>query len=273
MPRSFALSVVVPTKDRPELLRRCLESLGEVGDEVIVVDQSARPTPSESLPIRARVIPQAIPSLALARNHGALRARGSVVAFLDDDVVVAPDWRLGLREALSSASRPAAVFGAIAPLPGPGLPYCEYDHPRSRRFHRFSMPWEVGSGGNMAIDRSTLLRLGGFPTDLTPSAEDTALIVALLRGGHEVMFEPRMRVHHPRLEASWRWATRRPYALGMARLVRRTLDEGDLFGAAIGTAAVASQVRQMTSTERQLRREGRAYLRVFGRGLLRRRFS
>lgn len=262
---------MVPTKDRPELLRRCLESLGEGGDEVIVVDQSSRPSPPESLPITARVVRQAIPSLALARNHGALRARGNVVAFLDDDVVVAPGWRRGLRAALASAPRPVGVFGAIAPLPGPGLPVCEHDHDRARRFHRFSMPWVVGSGGNMAIDRSILLLLGGFPTDLTPSAEDTALVVALLRGGHEVAFEPEMRVLHPRVDGPGRQASRRPYALGMARLVRRTLGQGDPFGAAIGTATIASQVRQITSRERQVRREARTYLRVFGRGLLRRR--
>lgn len=265
------LSIVVSTKDRPTLLRRCLESLGESDDEVIVVDQSTRSSPTEALPIAARVIRQAVPSLALARNHGALRARGSVVAFLDDDVVVTPGWRRGLRAALASGPRPVAVFGAIAPLPGPGLPVCEHDHPGARRFHPFSMPWEVGSGGNMAVDRATLLHLGGFPTDLTPSAEDTALIVALLRGGHEVVFEPDMRVLHPRLDEGRRLATRRPYGLGMGRLVRRTLAQGDLFGVAIGTATVASQVRQITSRERQMRREGRTYLRVFGRGLVRRR--
>lgn len=89
------VSVVIPTRDRPELVRRAIESVftqDHAGDiEVIVVfDQSA---PDESLLREApgrwvRIVGNTrTPGLAGARNSGILASTGSLVAFCDDD-----DW-------------------------------------------------------------------------------------------------------------------------------------------------------------------------------------
>lgn len=74
------ISIVVPTRDRPELLRRCLAALEQqtVPVEVVVVEDSEGRGP------------------AWARNEGVRRAEGEVVCFTDDDCAPAPGWAEGL---------------------------------------------------------------------------------------------------------------------------------------------------------------------------------
>lgn len=88
-----AVSVVVPTRDRPELLRSAIDAVlaqdypGEV-EVIVVADQSA---PDTSLTRhddrrRVRVVRnRRTPGLAGARNTGILAADGDLVAFCDDD--------------------------------------------------------------------------------------------------------------------------------------------------------------------------------------------
>lgn len=69
-------SVVVPTRDRPELLRRCLAALERqtVPVEIVVVEDEEGRGP------------------AWARNEGVGRARAEVICFTDDDCAPAPRW-------------------------------------------------------------------------------------------------------------------------------------------------------------------------------------
>ncbi|MFY1655025.1 glycosyltransferase family 2 protein [Solwaraspora sp. WMMB762] len=91
--RTPTISVVVPTRDRPELLREAIAAIREqdypaVVDVVVVYDQS---TPDTTLasddPHRpVRVISNGrTAGLAGARNSGILAATGELVAFCDDD--------------------------------------------------------------------------------------------------------------------------------------------------------------------------------------------
>jgi glycosyltransferase involved in cell wall biosynthesis len=87
-------SVVVPTLDRPESLRRLVHALAEQtwrDFEVIAVDQSAQPTDCKlELPIRYVRIAERGPGNA--RNVGIEHATGEVVAFTDDDCEPDPTW-------------------------------------------------------------------------------------------------------------------------------------------------------------------------------------
>jgi GT2 family glycosyltransferase len=265
-----AISLVIPTRNRLALLNRCLDSL-EVGlDDILVVDQSDRAPSVEGLCRDVRVLRQPFANPALARTVGAYYAGGSVVAFLDDDVVVAPGWLAALRSALTATPPPAAVFGAIQPAPGSGVPHVTHVQPVRRRAHRLTLPWLVGAGCNMAFDRRVLLRLGSFAADMRPSGEDADIILRLLRDGHEVVFEPGMCVLHDRKPVAARVASRGPYGLGMARVVAEAARDGDRWAPVVGAVAAASQVGQMTARDPRTRVEGRTYLRAFLQGLTRR---
>jgi glycosyltransferase involved in cell wall biosynthesis len=89
------VSVVIPTRDRPVLLRRAVESVlaqdvvrsGDVAVEVVVVFDGTEP--DHALPVEhptVRTMTNArTPGLAGSRNTGILAARGELVAFCDDD--------------------------------------------------------------------------------------------------------------------------------------------------------------------------------------------
>ena len=87
------VSVVVPTRDRPELLRRAVTAIlsqtypGPV-ECLVVFDQSDPDLPWPELPAGRRLVlvrNQRTPGLAGARNSGILAATGELVAFCDDD--------------------------------------------------------------------------------------------------------------------------------------------------------------------------------------------
>lgn len=127
------IALIVPTKDRPDDLRKMLASLAaqtRVPDQVIVVDGSMppiRPVIDEfaSLPLEyVRVFP---PSLAQQRNAGMARLRPdvSLAGYLDDDVVLEPE---AVERMLEFWNRAQAEIGGAAfnitnnPSPG-GLPF------------------------------------------------------------------------------------------------------------------------------------------------------
>ena len=88
-----SVSVVVPTRDRPELLRRAVTAiLGQtypgLVECVVVFDQSDPDLPWEDPGPSRRLLlvrNQRTPGLAGARNAGATHATGELLAFCDDD--------------------------------------------------------------------------------------------------------------------------------------------------------------------------------------------
>ncbi len=110
-----SVSAVVPTRDRPELLRAAVRAIvaqdypGPV--EVVVVYDQSEPDPSLAelssprRPVRM-VTNTRTPGLAGARNCGTLAATGDLVAFCDDD----DEWLPGKLTAQADAL--AAVPGA-----------------------------------------------------------------------------------------------------------------------------------------------------------------
>ena len=93
------VTVIIPTKDRPELLERALRSIvGQtyVNLEILVVDDGSSPPVALSRGLagdhRIRILrldPSGGP--AEARNLGIEKARGAVIAFLDDDDEFTPE--------------------------------------------------------------------------------------------------------------------------------------------------------------------------------------
>ena len=105
-----SVSIVVPSKNRPAEIQRMLDSVlaqATMPIEVIVVDQS---TPAYRIEPFAGLLLLHDPSIAgltAARNRGAELARGDIVLFLDDDVVLESDCVAEVSRAF--AERPELV--------------------------------------------------------------------------------------------------------------------------------------------------------------------
>ncbi len=107
------IAIIVPTKDRPDELRRLLGSIASQSEQpyqVIIVDggaDSVERLASDYKSLRityVRVIP---PSLTAQRNAGIrnLKKDLSIVAFLDDDIVLEPDSILNMMNFWTLAGR------------------------------------------------------------------------------------------------------------------------------------------------------------------------
>ena len=126
---SVRLSVVICTKDRPQELATCLESLAgqtKLPAEILIVDASATAPEAVVDAFRQRV-PCAVqlicaqPGLPRQRNIGIRAARGDVVVFFDDDVVLEPQYLAELTQVYERdvARVVGGVGGAQIPDPTP----------------------------------------------------------------------------------------------------------------------------------------------------------
>jgi glycosyltransferase involved in cell wall biosynthesis len=116
------VSVVVPTRDRPQLLRRAVAAvLGQTYpgpiECLVVFDQSRPDLDWEELPAGRRLVAitnRRRPGLAGARNSGILTATGELVAFCDDDDEWLPEKLARQVEAL--LARPATAVATTGIL-------------------------------------------------------------------------------------------------------------------------------------------------------------
>jgi GT2 family glycosyltransferase len=179
---SVAVSVVVPTCGRPELLRRCIaaleaQTLPTVQYEIIVVDD----TISRRGP-------------AAARNIGWRHAGAPIVAFTDDDTIPERRW---LEEGLR-AMQPGvdAVAGRIV-MPVPATPT---DYERNEQ----GLERAEFVTANCFMRKEVLERLGGFDESFRLAwREDSDLHFRLLEAGCTLARAPGAIVVHPVRPAPW----------------------------------------------------------------------
>ncbi|HEX4219132.1 MAG TPA: mycofactocin biosynthesis glycosyltransferase MftF [Acidimicrobiales bacterium] len=107
------VTVVIPVKDRADLLERCLDAVGPEVPVVVVDDGSARPGPIAEVCRRHRarlVVRGQSGGPAVARNDALAEVRSELIAFLDSDCVPQPNW---LAELVGLFGDPE--IGAVAP--------------------------------------------------------------------------------------------------------------------------------------------------------------
>jgi mycofactocin glycosyltransferase len=205
-----AVTVVVPARDRPLETRACVESLLALDYppdllEVIVVDD-ASPSPLSKvlfdLPVRV-LRQETNEGQSAARNLASYIARGEVLAFTDNDCVADAGW---LRSLVACLCEPGTdMAGGHVLSPTSEGPVAAFEATRS--------PLDMGVAAstvgpeelvaylpscNLAADRETLRRLGGFDERMV-LGEDADLVWRALRAGCGVRYEPAAKIlHHHR---------------------------------------------------------------------------
>lgn len=230
------VSVVVPTWRRPAGLARALAGLATQTDpgvawEVVVVDNDAAPGTGPSLPalpVPVRCVHEPEPGASAARNRGVTEARGEIVAFLDDDVVPAPDWLGHLLPALMGECQGAGgrvVLDPTVPRPRWFNPDWMAGYLTELDLGPTERPLVQGEwflSANAAFRVEALAAVGGFDAALGPKAglplvnDDIELCRRLMGAGSRLAYSPSAVVVHqlPRSRLSRRWLLRRLHAQG-----------------------------------------------------------
>ncbi len=225
-----SLSVVICTRDRADLLARCLRSIQSMQRplscpefEILVVDNATADDSTRNVVAEfqsVRYVHEPVPGLDTARNRGLQEASGDLVALLDDDVVADQGWLLGFEEAYSENPDAAVFTGLILPLElstfaqeaferrggfrlafGTGFEKARYGRQRTGDPGYPAQAGRFGAGANMTLNRSAILQLGGFDEALDTGAPlagggDLDMFYRVIRAGLPLVFEPRMLVFH-----------------------------------------------------------------------------
>jgi glycosyltransferase involved in cell wall biosynthesis len=246
------VTVIIPTRERPEMLRRCLGTI-LAGDypadrlQVLVVDN--RPDTDDTRHVveeLGRVLPVTYlredrSGSASARNRGLSSARGEIVAFTDDDAMVDRRWISQLVIGFRAADDVACVTGLLLPreLETPAQVWFEeyggftrgferrvYDLDGHRPADQPLYPYSAGifgTGNNMAFERAALVEMGGFDPALgngTPAlgGVDSEVLLRTVVTGHRLVYEPSAIAYH----------SHRPDYAGLRR---------QIYGYGVGTSA------------------------------------
>ena len=115
------LSVVIPTRNRPDSLRRVIGSLASqdhLPDEIIIADASDEPTRASDFVAEGMGMPpvtvlHVAPHLCRQRNEGVRASRGDFLFLCDDDVELPRDYLSRLVRHLATHPDDGAVTGAF----------------------------------------------------------------------------------------------------------------------------------------------------------------
>ena len=256
-PRRAEISVGIATRDRPQALARCLESLRAcrvLPAEVVVADQSAGAetrqavTRADDPALPIRWVDGGANGLAGAQQAAFAHAAMALVAVLDDDCVADPGWIEAIERAFREDPELALVCGRVVPLPGDGVPVASRTSGVRRRFRGRALPWKVGGGNNFALRREWFDRVGGCDQRLGPGtpgrgALDMDLFYRVLRTGGPALYEPAAVVAHERAPRAGRLARRGPYGFGMGAACALYLRARDLYALRLFAAWVALRLR------------------------------
>ena len=196
-PRSL-VSVIIPTRDRPDLLRKALESVHRQTYqpvEVLVVDENdpqsdgQRATMTVVKEYESRLDIEFLTNrnptwVCRARNEAAQRSRGEFLAFLDDD-----DWwrpekvRRQIDVFDSSELHPVLVYTGLHVVDGQGNTI-KRRVPRARGSIRNDLLVEnvIGTPSSVMIRRLLFDEIGGFDESL-PTRHDLDLYLRVSQLG------------------------------------------------------------------------------------------
>jgi glycosyltransferase involved in cell wall biosynthesis len=253
------VSVVVPTRDRPDMLKRCLASIvAALGpdDELIVVDSASSDPEVQRVTLEAGAgyVRVDEPGASRARNVGWRTARHGLVAFVDDDVRVAPSWPEAIRDVFRMHPEVGFVTGRIGVPPEQGLverPVALKEEEEPATLTKLTTG-VLGHSANLVVRREALAHVDGYDELMGAgarfrAAEDNDLFDRLLDEGFAGRYEPAVQAWHDQ------WRTR-------SMLVRLDWAYG------IGTGA---RIRKLWSTDRpRARAVVRTHVWEYARGRL-----
>lgn len=200
-------SIIVPTYDRSDQLHACIQAIQQVDYprdrfEIIIVDDGS------SVPVRVSgdhfrnevmitLLYQCNAGPASARNTGAQKARGDILAFTDDDCLPSLQWLSELARAFQDA--PMSLIGGRTVN---GLVKNLYSAASQiiadeayAYFLSRNSDLRFFASNNMAVSAKLFHECGGFDASFRTS-EDRDFCDRWIRHGYTLVYVPEAIVHH-----------------------------------------------------------------------------
>ena len=201
------VSIIIPVRNRPEDIKACLESLGQLNYpqeklEIIVVDDASSDHTLEVI----KEFPVQVIGLkkhkqaSYCRNLAASRAKGEILAFIDSDCLAGPQWLLELTPSFKDQS-----IGAVG-----GFVDGFYEKSGLDRYEKIKSSLNMGAwpkrskksdpffylpSCNLLVRHERFISLGGFKEKLVVG-EDVDLCWRLRKKGLEIEYQPKGRIYH-----------------------------------------------------------------------------
>ncbi len=218
------VTVAVCTRDRPNDMKLCLEAIHQLDYphlDILVVDNAPQTEATkeliENVYPHVRYVREPRPGLDWARNRAILEAKGDIIAYTDDDVVVDPGWVKALVQVFTEHPEVMAVTGLVVPY--------ELEHESQVLFEKYGgfsrgferrwfraavgrpVPWQLlgtgqcGTGANMAYRRLVFDEIGYFDPALdvgtpTNGGGDLEMFFRVIKAGYSLVYEPQAMIRH-----------------------------------------------------------------------------
>lgn len=218
-----SVSVVVVSRGRPLLLKRCVLGLSQLSYpafEVVVVSDAEGLRALTGSKAKTLLFDEA--NISAARNLGIGTAAGEIIAFIDDDAVPEPTWLDHLCAPFAKADT-ACVGGYVRGRNGIAYQW------RARVVNETGFAREVPAEGdapftpdtgageavktegtNFAVRADVLRALGGFDPAFRFFLDETDLNMRLAKAGHRTVIAPLAEVHHGYAASGLRGSDRAP---------------------------------------------------------------
>ena len=215
------VSILIPTKDRVQLLRRCLDSLSRHTSyariEILVLDNGSESEECVSYlkNVAAHYMVISCPgpfNFSAMNNRGAASAQGDYLLFLNDDTeAMTPEW---LTIMVEQAAQPdigavgakllfpnrtiqhGGIVLGVGGIAGHAFRHCPdtergyHDLPHLRR------NCSAVSAACMMVPRHVFQSVGGFDEQLPVEFNDVDLCLRIRRKGYRIVYTPEAVLYH-----------------------------------------------------------------------------
>jgi O-antigen biosynthesis protein len=216
------VSVVVPNKDCPELLARCVDSLakGSYANYELLVVENGSQRPETFAYYRelqkqphVRVLEWTKPfNYAAVNNFAATQARGELLLFLNNDIeAISPDWLEALVKVavqpgvgavgakLYYADDTIQHAGIVVGMGGvAGHGFLNFPRQAAGYMQRLLFTQNVAAvtGACLLCQKRVFDSVGGFDEGFVLAFNDVDLCLQILRKGHRVVWTPDAELYH-----------------------------------------------------------------------------
>lgn len=251
------LSLVIATYNRAEQLMVTLRSVASQSKsaaawECIIVDNNSADDTKERVErfiaehpaLNLRYHFERQQGLSYARNAGIAKAKGDIIAFIDDDERIVPDFIGAYLNLFDNHPRAMAAGGKIIAEYPTGRPrwmshYTERPIANPMDFGDYVRTFPKGripGGGNMAMRREVFERVGVFNTSLGRTGkrliggEESDLFERIAEAGMECYYAPRAVMYHiiPAEKLTDDYFERLSYNTGLSQRTRAAIHKRTL---------------------------------------------